>query len=59
MTYAEVRYERFDVEISYVCPKCGQKYVMDLDASSVYAVMDYGLDIECDKCKTMLTLSDY
>ena len=60
MTYPkDFKYERFDVEISYKCPNCGTKWFMSLDPSSTYAVMEYGLDIECDKCKTMLTVNDF
>ena len=58
MAITKVEYERFYVEISYVCPECGQKWFMDLDQGSTYAVMEYGLEMKCDKCGTSLTLMD-
>ena len=54
----EFKYEHFYVEISYECPECGQKYFMDLDPGSAYAVMEYGLDAKCDKCGTKFTVDD-
>ena len=48
--HVDATYERFDVEISYTCPKCGQKWFCSIESGDVYWMNEAGLDVTCDKC---------
>ena len=48
--HVDATYERYDVEISYTCPKCGTKRFCSIKSGDVYWMLEAGLDVTCDKC---------
>lgn len=54
---AKAEYERFDVEISYVCPKCGVKSYCSLDEGDVGWLEGSYIAGECAGCGADLKLT--
>lgn len=50
MTESHARFERFLVEVSFICPECGEKNIRNYSPDDVYSLLECLERDRCDKC---------
>ena len=54
--HVDVEFTRYDVEVSYKCPRCGHEHTMKPTTSNIYWFLEGGVEAECDNCGVQLYL---
>ena len=57
LTFVDVEFTRYEVEVTYTCPFCGHVHTFKPTKDDIYSMLECSIVVHCDNCGKELDLT--